>query len=311
MRCRSGWTLVELLVVVAILSLLAGVLAPSLDAARQQARLIACQANLHDIGVAMISYVAMHNRKLPPFAFSDLDGSVPASGHWGGPSQGMADPTMFGRFGAGAEPLRINLWALVHENLIDPGPLICPAAAPPLRCGDASYFPYTGQFSTYCLRFPTSEAMFGGAPNLKYRLGPTLLSIYRAAPGGWRWPVGGGSYEIVPQVRFDRSYPPLAALGRDPYDVPTDAMLADTFWWQDMAAETEPRGGVKVYPVRAGWCHGRTFNVLYGGGSVHTVTDDGTVAANSIPPGGSLDNDGHHFASYAERIWTYFDRPRR
>ncbi|MCK4276005.1 MAG: type II secretion system protein, partial [Phycisphaerae bacterium] len=237
MRCSSGWTLVELLIVVAILSLLAGVLALSLDAARQQARLVACQANLHGIGVAMISYVAMHNRKLPPFFFSDLDGCVPASGHWGGPSQGKADPTMFWRLDAGAEPLCINLWALVHEGLIDPGPLICPGAAPPLRRGDASYFPYTGQFSTYCLRFPTSEALFWSAPNLKYEYGGTLLGIYRAAPGGRRWPVGAvdsGYYEIVPQVRFDRSYPPLEEWeewGCDPYDVPTDAMLADTFWW--------------------------------------------------------------------------------
>lgn len=53
---RSGFTLVELLVVIAIIALLIAILLPSLSRAREQARETACAANLADFGRSFLAY---------------------------------------------------------------------------------------------------------------------------------------------------------------------------------------------------------------------------------------------------------------
>lgn len=55
-----GFTLIEVLVVVAIIALLIGVLLPSLQAARRSARKVSCQANLHEMGLALTMYTGQY-----------------------------------------------------------------------------------------------------------------------------------------------------------------------------------------------------------------------------------------------------------
>lgn len=62
----SGFTLVELLVVVSIIALLIAILMPSLRGARRQARVAVCMEHLHGIGVAMWAYAEDNRRFLPP-----------------------------------------------------------------------------------------------------------------------------------------------------------------------------------------------------------------------------------------------------
>jgi prepilin-type N-terminal cleavage/methylation domain-containing protein/prepilin-type processing-associated H-X9-DG protein len=69
--CRAGFTLVELLVVIAVIAILAGILGPQLAHARQKARRTACLFNLRQLGYAHALYVQDWDEQLPPWRFPD------------------------------------------------------------------------------------------------------------------------------------------------------------------------------------------------------------------------------------------------
>lgn len=65
-KSDSGFTLVELLVVISIIALLLSILMPSLQKARASAQKVICGNNLKQIGTAIRLYVMEHNDYYPP-----------------------------------------------------------------------------------------------------------------------------------------------------------------------------------------------------------------------------------------------------
>jgi prepilin-type N-terminal cleavage/methylation domain-containing protein len=65
MRQTRAFTLIEVLVVVAIIALLVGILLPSLASARRQARLVACGTQLGQIGKALLAYLPENRDRMP------------------------------------------------------------------------------------------------------------------------------------------------------------------------------------------------------------------------------------------------------
>lgn len=65
-RCRRGFTLIEVLVVVAIIALLIAVLFPSLTRARALSQSTVCLHNLSQLGLGAMQYSHMHNDYIPP-----------------------------------------------------------------------------------------------------------------------------------------------------------------------------------------------------------------------------------------------------
>ena len=72
---KSGFTLVELLVVIAVIAILASLLLPALAGAKKAGQAARCRSNLREMGIALQLYVDVNNKHFPAGASASSSGS--------------------------------------------------------------------------------------------------------------------------------------------------------------------------------------------------------------------------------------------
>jgi prepilin-type processing-associated H-X9-DG protein/prepilin-type N-terminal cleavage/methylation domain-containing protein len=93
LQARLAFTLVELLVVIVIIAILAGLLFPAISKAKAHAQTAACKSNQRQLGIALANYVHDNEAYLFMYAYPPDDGSP----EWNRPTLSLwADQWWFG-----------------------------------------------------------------------------------------------------------------------------------------------------------------------------------------------------------------------
>jgi prepilin-type N-terminal cleavage/methylation domain-containing protein len=81
-RGRTGFTLVELLVVIGIIAILIALLLPTLGRAREQAKTVQCLSNLRQLATGTFLYIDAHKGKMVPYQYMDMNVTPAATLLW-------------------------------------------------------------------------------------------------------------------------------------------------------------------------------------------------------------------------------------
>jgi len=189
----AAFTLVELLVVIAVIAVLSALLMPVLARAREAGRSSACQSNLRQIGVAFETYLGDYDETYPA---DELDPFLWMGRRWRWPLQRYL--VMPGRRASANDPL-------VAEGYT-PGILLCPSDDTAPEKWDSTSYAY-------------SAAFYHDPDDVNRMTDPRALWDPKAA----------SEFPVVPQTVSDVRFPSQKALCGEWLANHTGP--ADASWW--------------------------------------------------------------------------------
>lgn len=179
MRKREGFTIIEVLVVVTIISILASILLPVFCGAREKGRQVHCLNNLRQLGLAMRMYADDHNGCLPAArVYEGGDGNP--RGNWAGVYElyGKCDPTK----------------GQIYQYVNTPKVYKCPSTAgmTPMSIDDQDALPYPLSYSmNFMLSYRSPDAMKAPSGRVGLLLCEDLMTINDGDFNWQRWATEG------------------------------------------------------------------------------------------------------------------------
>lgn len=177
-RKKGAFSLVELLVVLAVVMLLAALAVPSLLNMQDKAKQAACLSNLRQIGVAVSLYAADNNADLPPNRHNQTD-AVPSGFYW----QDMLKPYL------------VDYGSIADSTSTNSGVFWCPADKPRAN----KYATQSYGYNVYRGGNPTrnenvSKIVGESSPaNCVYLIDMTRPTLTTCSFSFRTWPFSGGS----------------------------------------------------------------------------------------------------------------------
>lgn len=160
MNRRRAFTLIELLIVVAIIGLLAGLLLPALGRARERGRRAVCRSNLRQVAIAAHCYVDDNNGRFPTFSAANYANDI---WRWAGNLTWATAVTCDDRPGR-----QLNRYLRITNAPLSPPATLAPDVSSPVRCpsdrilnGQGSYKIHGSSYSYNCDGYKIANANNG------------------------------------------------------------------------------------------------------------------------------------------------------
>ena len=119
----SGFTLVELLVVIGIIAVLIAILLPALHAAKERANRIKCASNLRQVGQALAIYYGDNRNKFPRVRYQPTQPNGP--GFSTSLFEGASKRNPFTE--VPPNDVTAGYFLLIRQRLLTPGVFVCPS----------------------------------------------------------------------------------------------------------------------------------------------------------------------------------------
>jgi prepilin-type N-terminal cleavage/methylation domain-containing protein/prepilin-type processing-associated H-X9-DG protein len=267
---QAGFTLVELLIVIAIIAVLIALLLPSLNKARQSAYTIQCANNMKQLGIGLQMYAADYRDATPfggsAYKYSVAWGANPATGQTG-------DTNGFDAGWTGDHFAPYIGCHLVKGTWMRPTSLLCPWS---LACGEFAALGHNYSNSNNDFEYMAMR-LNGGGNEVNF---PKLSRLVPYGQTTASWTAENAQFAAASDVCvfFEAS-----AYAYFAYPTPTSSY---NFYWPTTGT------GVQLDNRHNRGASNQGANFTFADGHVEYIQDKKTAAAYNFPQGGQLGYPG-------------------